>query len=107
MVELWIQHNNLGRKRSAQRNQEEGVEDSNLSETEEEVDDNDNNLSIKIQGTHMKGALEDVKTHPLMNLFKVPIDNNNTLHCFHFEISQVLKNKDNAAEFLILLTMPR
>ena len=36
--------------------------------------------------------------NPLLNIFKVPVDNNSTLHLLPFELSKVLKNKDNDAE---------
>ena len=86
-------------KISSQRNQETEAEDSNACASEEETDDNDNNPPIIAQDTYMKGTIADVIKHPLLNLFKVPMDNNNTLHRLHFKLLQVLKNKDNDVDY--------
>ena len=89
-------HNNLGRKRSTQIIQEKEVENSNSSVSEEETHNNNNNLPMIIQDVCTKGVLEDVTKHPLLNFFKVLVDNKIALHRIHFELSQVLKNKENA-----------
>ena len=46
----------------------------------------------------MKGVLKDVNKHSLLKLIKVTVGNKNVLHRLHFELSQVIKNKDNAIE---------
>ena len=82
----------------AKRNQEEEVDDSNVSLSEEEIDDNNNNQPITFQGTQMKGTLSDINKCPLLDLLKAPVNNIKSLHRFHFELSQVLKSNDNSME---------
>ena len=71
VAKLCMKHNNLGGKRSAQRIQEKEAENINLSVSEEETYDNNNNLPITTQDIQMKGVLEDVTNNPLLNPFKV------------------------------------
>ena len=102
MVELHIQHNDFFRKRLSHKestgnaqNEEELEEAINSSASEEDEDENINNEPIKIQDTHLKDAMSHVKQHPLLHLFKAPINNDNTLYRLHFELSKILKNNDN------------
>ena len=50
-----------------------------------------NNMPIKIEDMRMKGFIADANSCQLLNLFKVPIDDDITLHRLHFELSKKTK----------------
>ena len=108
MVQMYIQHNEFGRKNAANTKSTssnstkeveiEEVSNEDSSSSEEESKNNDINPPITLKDTYMQENLADENKHLLMNLFKFPSDDDNTLHRLHFELSQRLKDNDNNIE---------
>jgi len=57
-----------------------------------------NNVPIKIEDMHMKGSAADANSCSLLDLLKVLIDNDCTLHRLHFQLSKKPKNNNDSVE---------
>ena len=82
--------------KSHKKDDNEIEEEKSLSE--EDTNDNNNEL-LSITDIYKSGTEADIKTNPIMNLFRVPKDNMLTLYRLHYEISKVIKSPDNVISY--------